>query len=268
MAPHAAPRDTTYSFQIIAYPGALRTDAASINNDRDIVGEYEYDVRGPWHAFLFHEGNYFNIDVPGAFLSAANGINNSGKIVGAYTTVDPHTCTFDCGTHAFLREDEEHYISIEPPGATGSDPFAINDRGQVVGDYAAPGHGLQHFLFDKGEFTTISGPDANLFGLNNRGDLLFTNSIVNRRGEVTVLAFPGAVYTAGFSINNSGQVAGFYQFPNTAGGVVFRGYVYDRGSYQTVLYPGAQETFLFGINNRGDVVGSKDGFTAFVGLRE
>jgi len=35
-----------------------------------------------------------------------------------------------------------------------------------------------------------------------------------------------------------------------------------------VLYPGAQETLLFGINNRGDVVGSKDGFTAFVGLRE
>jgi len=274
MVPHAAPRDTTYSFQIIGYPGALRTDATGVDNDRDIVGEYEYDVRGPWHAFLFHEGSYFNIDVPDAFWSAAARINNSCEIVGSYSTVDPHTCTFDCGAHAFLREDEERYITIEPPGATGSSGFGINNRGQVVGDYGVPpgsGDPLGHFLFDKGEFTTITGPSGfggNLFGLNNRGEMLFDNILVNRRGEVTLIAYPGALSTHGSSINDSGQVVGFYTLPNPAGGVVFRGYVYDRGSFQTVLYPGAQETLLFGINNRGDVVGSKDGFTAFVGLRE
>src|SRR5262245_60247218 len=77
-APHAAPPNPTYAFHIIAYPGARSTTPASINNQGDIVGYYDYDPRGPFHAFLFRHGSYFNIDAPGAFWTAATGINNKG----------------------------------------------------------------------------------------------------------------------------------------------------------------------------------------------
>jgi uncharacterized membrane protein len=251
----------TYTFQLVVYPGARSTSARSINNQRDIVGTYDDDLRGPVHAFLFHDGSYFNIDVPGAFSSWATGINNAGDIVGYYITVDPQNCGRNCGAHAFLRESDEHYTTIEPPGAPASAAFAINSRGQIVGDYEAGG-GLEHFLFDKGEFTIISGPTGNLLGLNSRGEMLFDNVLVDQRGAVTVLALPGASNTRGLSINDSGQVAGFYVSD------AFYGYIYSRGIFETVMFPGAQQTELVGINDRGDVVGFKDFFTAFVATRE
>ena len=67
------------------------------------------------------------------------------------------------------------FTTIDVPGASLTQAFGINPRGDIVGSYAAGGatHG---FLLDKkGTFTTIDVPGASFteaLGVNPRGDIV------------------------------------------------------------------------------------------------
>jgi probable HAF family extracellular repeat protein len=64
---------------------------------------------------------------------------------------------------------------LTPPGATSTEAFGINARGQIVGRYT-DGSGTQHgFLLDNGSFATIDIPGAtrtDAIGINNRGQFV------------------------------------------------------------------------------------------------
>jgi hypothetical protein len=67
----------------------------------------------------------------------------------------------------------------------------------------------------------------------------------------TPIAFPLATRTTAFSINDAGEIAGFYDDP--AG--ITHGFVYAGGAYSTVDVAGARSTQLTRIKNDGAVTG-------------
>src|SRR5262245_6558411 len=82
----------SHCFLTIDAPGAVTTNALSINNAGDIVGIAEGTAE---RAFLLSKGQFANVDI-GASATEATGINDRGDVVGTFT--DSH------GQHGFLIE--------------------------------------------------------------------------------------------------------------------------------------------------------------------
>jgi uncharacterized membrane protein len=84
------------------------------------------------------------------------------------------------------------------------------------------------------------------------------------QGDYTTFAFPGAVLTAIFRLNNRGQMVGTYVDAGggTPGGFT-HGLLLEDGVFTTIDVPGASgplETEILGINNQGQMVGTyRDG---------
>ena len=120
-------------------------------------------------------------------------------------------------------------LDLSAAGTVGNDIIAldVNDFGQIVGTYVDVGTGIRHGFFLKdGVFTTIAHPDAAGFG------------------------------SGGVSINNAGQIAGFYMDSS----FVVHAFVYSGGVYSTVDMPNPGGAY--GISNSGVVSGSdNDGTT-------
>ena len=151
------------------------------------------------------------------------GMNNIGQIVGTYT---------DGGVeHAFVYDATNGFVELDlsAAGTVGNDIIAldVNDFGQIVGTYVDVISGIRHgFLLKDGVFTTIAHPDAAGFG------------------------------SGGVSINNAGQIAGFYMDSS----FVVHAFVYSGGVYSTVDMPNPGGAY--GISNSGVVSGSdNDGTT-------
>jgi probable HAF family extracellular repeat protein len=112
------------------------------------------------------------------------------------------------------------YTSLTVPGAGFTDPFKINDSGQIVGIYAQEiGHDYHGFLLSDGSYS--------------------------------LLDVPGAAETVVGGINNLGQIVGYYTARGTQHGFLLRG-----GSYSTVDVPGATLTEIWDINDAGQLVGN------------
>jgi probable HAF family extracellular repeat protein len=107
------------------------------------------------------------------------------------------------------------FTSFDAPGP--SEPWAINDNGQIVGYYTVGGtsHG---FLYDNGVLMTIDPP--------------------------------GALYSGANGVNNQGQIVGHY---SDSQGV--HGFLYDKGVFTSFDVPNAPQTFPLGINNYSQIVG-------------
>jgi uncharacterized membrane protein len=186
------------TFDVPGFEG--RTTPLGINAQGQIVG-----MVGS-HGFLLDHGTFTLIDVPGASETQARGINDKGQIVGLY---------FDGqsggpGRHGFLL-DHGHFTNVP----TLIDAFAINARGEIVGDAVQGG------------------------------------SCVLDNGAVNIIDVPGSVAntTRALRINNRGQVVGFYFFDT------HHGFLFDQGRFTTIDVPGAVATELTGINGAGHIVG-------------
>jgi probable HAF family extracellular repeat protein len=231
------------------------TQTIAINNSGQIAGNYDNGTTplgGP-QGFLYSNGisttltdpsaigptqssggrthlNGTNVSISDDFssLKFAGAINDNGQVVGAY--VD------GTGVHGFLYSNGT-YTTLDAPSATnGVDPFgfgiplgtsavAINNSGQVVGDYTDATSTLHGFLYSAGTYINLSGP---------------------------LVSAPGG--TLATAINNSGQVVGNYH--DSAGSS--HGFLYSNGSYITVDDPNDTfgSTSLVGINNIGEVIGN------------
>jgi len=153
-------------FTTIDVPGARDTRALGINDRGQIVGDY---VAGASLGFLLDQGMFTTIDVPGARVTDAFGINDHGQIVGTYVlagTAAPHGFlkdAEDAGEHIDGNVDDVHedgddvsdghrnvqldhgiFTTIDVPGASETDLFGINNRGQMVGVYVAAGTSAFH----------------------------------------------------------------------------------------------------------------------------
>jgi len=71
-----------------------------------------------------------------------------------------------------------------------------------------------------------------------------------RTYKYATIAPPDSAYTIAESINNSGEIVGFYQ--DSAGQ---HGFVYDHGVYTTIDPPGSVSTIANSFNASGQIVG-------------
>ena len=71
-------------------------------------------------------------------------------------------------------------------------------------------------------------------------------------GSLTTLAFPDAVATVPFGINNRGHVVGFYLDANQ----VRHGFLFKNGAYTTIDHPlASSDSQAHDLNDRGQIVG-------------
>ncbi len=134
----------------INYPLSDQTLPLAINNKGDVVGYY-YLGGGP-HAFLFSAGKYFSFDFRLCCGPAAGtvftGINDAGQITGFH--FDDPLFPFHHGLRLTWSTGE--LAPIEDDGANETNPRAINDAGDIVGDASLNHNG---FLYSGGIFSPI-----------------------------------------------------------------------------------------------------------------
>ncbi len=168
-----------------------------------------------------------------------------------------------CGT----ARAQYTYTTFNFPGARSTQPFAINDEGDVVGYYFAntPVDLPFGFLLQAGVYTAIDYPGAaetKLVGINDYGVIIgqfcsgtcptlrFTNSFAYDHGTFTEISFPGAISTYVTGINNRGVICGYYSITGEPVG----NFLYNDGTYAPLTFRHSDALLVNGINDGGDLV--------------
>ena len=232
----------------IDYPGAGLTSANGINNSGVIVGEY---LTSGVHGFILSAGVYSTVNFPIDFSSTwCEGINDNDDIVGWYES------PADTNIHGFLLK-EGLFTTLDFPGAIITQPFSINNSGQIVGEYST-GQGVHGFLYQDGIFTDITVPNqvyTDLRGIDNFGDMVGfysspSHGLLISAGVDRTVDVPDAIETFASSVNDVKAIAGYYDvIGNTLGFVKFR------ATLVTITVPGGSEVRALGINNDMLLVG-------------
>jgi probable HAF family extracellular repeat protein len=169
----------SFAFTPIDLPAGLSADVQGINDSGQIVGSFLDGVH-PYQGFLFDGGTFSIINVPGAGSTQMSAINNAGQMVGTF------------GNSGFLYSGGQ-FTTLSVPGAAVTMPMDINNAGTVVGNYLASsgasytGYG---FVYRDGTFTSLGTlPCAK--GINDSGQILECNGILNPNGTVTPFSITG-----------------------------------------------------------------------------
>jgi uncharacterized membrane protein len=118
------------------------------------------------------------------------------------------------------------YGLIDFPRSPASNAFGINSKGDIVGGYGP-----------------MAPPPAFYFE---------TTGYTLRQNTYRTLAYPDAVFSAPYGINDKRVIAGFYDL---VGDQNFRGYMYKGTQFANIDYPGAPVTGPLAINNSDEIIG-------------
>jgi len=151
---------------------------------------------------------------------------------------------------------------------------AINDRGNIVGQFALPTAPTERhgFLFKDGVFTSFDPPGSvftNVLGINERGEIAGRyctqlpcaapgagsfHGFLLHDGEFTTVDIPGALETDLFKANSPGRIVGGFLTPDHKEQIA----LLTNGNLTVFAPPGGQPVSLDngGINERGDIVGT------------
>jgi uncharacterized membrane protein len=199
-----------------------------------------------------------------------------GGWVGRDAAVNP--VTGETGpVHGFVWKNGR-YTKFDVSGATTTAPYEINNRGQIVGNYA-DADGAQHgFLMRGGWVTTIDHPRAaqapnmtgtRVVGIDDRGRLVgsygdeagLIHAWKWEHGRFTDLEPPGGLQAEASEIDNRGRIVGRYVDSTPK----LRSFMLYRGRYTRLDAPGRCDTAAVGLNDRGQIViaaaGTTDGTT-------
>ncbi len=211
-------------FTALAPFGSLEAYATGVNNLGVVVGGYCPDgcnLYAAVHGFSYSAGVYTIVDYPDTgTASGAYGINDLGQIVGGYCpgAAQCPGLGFAPTNKGYLDTDGV-FTTIDYPGASNTQPFAINNAGVIVGIYDINLTGPHAFRYENGVYTNID--------------------------------YPGSAYTYAHGVNNLGVVSG--SFADTFG---VHGFTYRSGKFSEVNAIGAETTGFGGINDHGVLVGS------------
>lgn len=204
-------------------PGAESTGAIAINNSGQIGGSYNLPGSNNLYGYLrLTDGTYKTFGIPDQAMTWVTGINKHGALVGYYGQ----------NAHGFIRGCGGKITTFDVPGGQRIiDVVAINDNGDVAGDYfrnGSPQHG--YIRHADGSFETFDAPGANpdygtyVAGMNNDGNLIGTFFIGNVQhgfaraadGTITVLdnTDPTALETIPTAIGPSGKIIGVFKDRN------------------------------------------------------
>jgi probable HAF family extracellular repeat protein len=236
-------------------PGGSNMYTTALNNNDQIVGAAD-DFLGDWAPVIWNHGKATAIFGPGpTFGGRANGINNLGQVVG-YDD-DPFMWS---PTVTYSRNNE--FQSAK----------AINDAGQIVGDYLVGGNGgavlwanpadLSNGLL--GGVPLVPGGDCedSASGINDAGQIVgfvyFCDSGAFHAARWTTttgtdLGTLGGMNSDAYAINVHGASVGWADISNGRQHAALwplHARVFDLGTL------GGHESYASGINAEGDVVGS------------
>ncbi len=226
-------------FKVAEPLGSQDSFATGIAPNGDVVGGFcpqgtDCSQGAAMHGYRFSNASNSTsqIDVPGALATLAGGINQSGEIVGL--SCNASTCSLDyaCqGCHGFLLDHVGgSFSTIDFPGVLGTSATAINDVGNIVGNYSA--------------CTGQDSKGGSCFVAQAHGFLL-------SGGTYSSFDPPGSVGTFATAINNSGEIAGTY----IDGSNKTHGFVLKSGAFSIIDFPGASLTQVTGVNDKGQIVG-------------
>jgi uncharacterized membrane protein len=235
-------------FITLDFPHAKFTVATGINSHDVIVGQYRLstDPAVARHGFVRSRGTFTTIDFPNAAFTNALAINRHGEIVGRYCTTAPPPCFPQNNQHGFLRSRGGHFSTIDFPGAAGTiagtNAWAINDRGDIVGGYQGSDGKSHVYLRRHNQFTTIDFPtavDPNAVDTAPSG----LKGGINSGGDIVsyYCNLEPCVVNNNVNLDNDGE-HGFL--------------LTDDDAFTRIDVPGSKATLALGINNRRDIVGA------------
>ena len=227
----------------ILFPGALTTDALSVNTSGLVAGSFEVLVHGMapekkhagapdqpentivTHGFFFDGHTYTQFDLPGSDNTYITGVNDAGDFCGYGSTMEGFNTGFVSigGVVTTFSGPTDNTIS----------PLAINNLDQIVGYYGDPINAKGFYRAADGTLTyPISYPISKyttLTGINDAGLMVgwYTDVGLTTHGLVvqnfttfTSYEHPDATnhltYFGG--VNNSNQINGFYQVDASGSG--------------------------------------------------
>src|SRR5256885_6479699 len=199
-------------------------------------------LAGPITGFAFT-----TLDDPDALAGTtdAYGINDAGVVTGWSTDA--------AGTHGFLY-DGVTWTTLDNnpfPGGKGTQAFALNDSGQLLGGvYDASGVG-HDALYDGTTWTLLGNADGasetRYEGINDAG--LLAGFIGDAHGDHASL-YDGTTYTTfddplsqgrtlGFGLNDAGMMTGYYYGPllSTNSLIANHGFIFDGSNWTSFDAP-------------------------------
>jgi uncharacterized membrane protein len=143
--------------------------------------------------------------------SFANAINDSGEIVGEFD---------DAGDWKAYLFDGTNYITLLPPGASGSNAYGINNSGIVTVQWCCDIHENSHSsLFDGTNYTSIDVPGATntyAYNINSAGDVVFrwygsgvSHGALLTGGKYYFVEPSGCRDSEAFAVNDHHIIVGF-----------------------------------------------------------
>ena len=222
-------------------------------------------------AYLRQNGTMQDLGTLGGSDAWAEFINNGGQISGySYTNDIPNPTTGIPTTDPFLWEKGK-MIDLGTLGGTSGGPYALNNRGQVVGVSNLPGDSAYHaFFWERGvlrDLGTFGGDTSEADALNNAGEVVgvadFSGDQVHdgflwKKGVMTDLGNLGKTSHA-WGINSSGQIVGASRI-NDAGEI--HAFLWKRGGNMVdlndliPLNSGFQLYIASAINDEGVIAGN------------
>jgi uncharacterized membrane protein len=162
----------------------------------------------------------------------------------------------------------DSWTTIDFPGAIDTRAFGINENGDIVGlYYTADGTGHGFLLSEdggQGSFHSIDFSDVftNAISINDAGDIVgrytgaedVTHGYLLRNGQMTMIDFPGAVFTVAAGINQAGDtIVGRYDDADS----ITHGYrlTLSSGQFDPFDPPDSVHTEAVRINSHGNIVG-------------
>ena len=162
--------------------------------------------------------------LPGEQASTVVAGNSSGQEIGVSFPIGNGG---ELGQHGYLYTGGPLISLPGFDGTLNSNPRAINQVGQVVGDAPAPGTVSNAFLYSAGKMIDLGTPGVNSMALN---------------------------------LNNLGQVVGFTTVGNTDHAFVYEnGKMYDLNNLLASQAPGLVITNAIAINDIGQIIVEADG---------
>ena len=247
--------------------GGQESTAIDINDQGQVIG-YAYTAAGANAAFVFKDANSNRVTDPGEMLdlgalsgdvqSYALGVNDNGIAVG--TSVSP------TGAKRAVRFEGGETIDLGL--GNGSNAYAINDAGDIVGGATFSGNRYQAFARSASgevlELGTLGGRYSEALGISDAGTVVGYSGlnggdsafIRQAGGSMIPIGFsnppPGFAYGYAWDVNLSGQVVG----EGFKGDGAYHAFVYQEGVTQDLGVVGEfVNSMALGINAKGEVVG-------------
>jgi len=249
-------RDPQGNITPFAVPGALGTDAVSINASGAVAGFYSDLIN---HGFVRSpQGIITPFDPAGSVGTNPESINASGAIAGYYVDVT-------AVSHGFVRGPLGTILPFDPPGSQSTSVSSINASGAIVGYYFDAANVAHGFVRDPlGNITSFDAPGSlgtyassiNASGAiagNYLGAPHMSHGFVrDPEGNITTFDPAGSDGTFVSGVNASGVIAGNY-----GAGSAIHGFIRDPQGNITSFDPaGSLFTYPESINASGAVAGS------------